>query len=152
MNRFALADTVEVIAHRGFSAVAPENTLASLRAAMEAGADALEFDLQVSADGVAFLFHDDTLDRTTDGAGAIREWAARDLEGVDGGSWFGERFRGDVEVGRDVLHVIVIIECLEELEHFACCGDIQFDGVLRDARDLVRFHRDLGVLERFRDS
>jgi glycerophosphoryl diester phosphodiesterase len=95
MSRFALAGTVEVIAHRGFSAVAPENTLASLRAAMEAGADALEFDLQVSADGVAFLLHDDTLNRTTDAAGPIREWSASDLDGVDAGAWFGQAFRGE---------------------------------------------------------
>ncbi len=95
MTHFTLPGAVEVIAHRGFSAVAPENTLASLRAAMEAGADALEFDLQVSADGVAFLFHDDTLDRTSDASGPIREWTARDLEGVDAGSWFGDGFRGE---------------------------------------------------------
>lgn len=95
MSHFTLPGPVEVIAHRGFSAAAPENTLASLRAAMDVGADALEFDLQVSADGVAFLFHDDTLDRTTDATGRIREWSARELEGLDAGSWFSEAFRGE---------------------------------------------------------
>ena len=107
MSRFAFSGPVEVIAHRGFSAVAPENTLASLRAGMEAGADALEFDLQVSADGVAFLFHDDTLDRTTDAGGPFRAWAARDLDGVDHGSWFDETFRGEpvapLEHGLDLV-------------------------------------------------
>ncbi len=95
MEPFAISGAAEVIAHRGFSAVAPENTLASLRAGMDAGADALEFDLQFGADGAAFLFHDDTLDRTTDAAGAIREWSSGELESVDAGSWFDPVFQGE---------------------------------------------------------
>ena len=95
MEPFPLPGVAEVIAHRGFSAVAPENTLASLRAGIDAGADALEFDLQFSADGQAFLFHDDTLDRTTDAAGPIRAWTSDELVGVDAGSWFDPVFRGE---------------------------------------------------------
>src|SRR4030042_6855801 len=56
-----------VIAHRGFSGKAPENTLASFKKAMEAGADVIEFDVRFSRDGHLIVFHDDTLERTTKG-------------------------------------------------------------------------------------
>lgn len=95
MDRFAIDGPAEIIAHRGFSAAAPENTLAALTAAIEAGADALEFDLQVTADGEPVLFHDDTLGRTTDAEGDIRGWVAAELAEVDAGSWFAEAFRGE---------------------------------------------------------
>lgn len=95
MGRFTLEGRAEVIAHRGFSAVAPENTLAALRAGIDVGADALEFDLQITGDGVPVLFHDDTLGRTTNGSGSIRSWSARELGELDAGSWFGADFRGE---------------------------------------------------------
>lgn len=95
MDRFAIDGPAEIIAHRGFSAAAPENTLAALRAAIDAGADALEFDLQVTADGEPVLFHDDTLGRTTDAEGYIRAWSAAELAEVDAGSWFADGFRGE---------------------------------------------------------
>ncbi len=60
-----------VIAHRGNRAHAPENTLPALLEAVARGADALEFDLRVSRDGQLVLFHDPTLERTTDGRGAV---------------------------------------------------------------------------------
>jgi glycerophosphoryl diester phosphodiesterase len=95
MDRFAFDGPAEIIAHRGFSAAAPENTLAALRAAIDAGADALEFDLQVTSDGEPVLFHDDTLERTTDAEGDIRAWSAAELAEVDAGFWFAEAFRGE---------------------------------------------------------
>lgn len=71
-----------VIGHRGSSADEPENTLAAFRTAWSAGVDWVEADVQPTADGIPVLLHDDTVDRTTDGHGAIRElpWATvRDL-------------------------------------------------------------------------
>jgi len=58
-----------VIAHRGFSGIAPENTLAAVRAAIEVGADMVEVDVTMTADGHVVCLHDETLDRTTDGQG-----------------------------------------------------------------------------------
>lgn len=84
-----------VVAHRGYSAVAPENTLAALRAAVAAGADAVEFDVRQTADGEAVLMHDPTVERTTDGEGPVRALTAVALRRLDAGRWKGEAFAGE---------------------------------------------------------
>lgn len=95
LRRFAFTGSAEIIAHRGYSARAPENTLAAIEAAIIAGADAVEFDLHVSSDGVPVLFHDATLARTTDGAGEVRELSFDELRSLDAGSWFSPAFAGE---------------------------------------------------------
>lgn len=92
---FALRGDVEIIAHRGFSAEAPENTVAALVAGVDAGADAVEFDLHTAGDGTPVLLHDETLRRTTDGRGRVTDFSARELAALDAGSWFGEEFAGE---------------------------------------------------------
>lgn len=82
----------EIIAHRGFSAVAPENTLAALAAAWDAGADAVEFDIHTAACGTPVLFHDDMLSRTTNGVGPLKRRTLAQLKRLDAGSWFGDGF------------------------------------------------------------
>lgn len=84
-----------VVGHRGASAAAPENTLAAFRLAWEAGVRWLETDVQPSDDGVPVLIHDDLLDRTTDGTGAVRDTRALDLAVLDAGDWFGADFSGE---------------------------------------------------------
>ncbi len=73
---FALSGEVEIIAHRGFSGEAPENTVAALRAGIEAGADAVELDLHTAGDGIPVLLHDEKLRRTTDGRGKVTDHTA----------------------------------------------------------------------------
>lgn len=82
-------------AHRGASAVAPENTMAAFRAAEEAGADGIELDVHLSSDGVPVVLHDATLERTSNGRGPVgsRSWA--ELSVLDAGSWFGPAFAGE---------------------------------------------------------
>jgi glycerophosphoryl diester phosphodiesterase len=92
---FDLDGPVEIVAHRGYSARAPENTLAALELAIAVGADALEFDVHAAACGVPMLFHDATLDRTTNGSGPIREKTVEELAGLDAGGWFGTEFAGE---------------------------------------------------------
>ncbi|MDX2027517.1 MAG: glycerophosphodiester phosphodiesterase [Alphaproteobacteria bacterium] len=84
-----------VIAHRGASALAPENTMAAFRLAREQGAVWIETDVKLTRDGVPILMHDDTLDRTTDGKGpvAAQDWA--DIKKLDAGSWFDPAFTGE---------------------------------------------------------
>lgn len=84
-----------VIGHRGAASRAPENTLAGLRAAAALAVRMVEFDAKLSADGVPVLMHDDTLNRTTDGRGAVRDtpWTALSL--LDAGGWFGSAFAGE---------------------------------------------------------
>lgn len=92
MNRPALP---RVIGHRGLAALAPENTLAGLRAAAGHGLSWVEFDVRLSRDGVVLLFHDDTLERTSDGAGLFNRLSAAELQALDAGSWFSPAFAGE---------------------------------------------------------
>ena len=90
-----------VIGHRGFSKAAPENTLPAFRLALLAGADLVELDTYPSRDGVWVVFHDTTLDRTTD---AVRRWGQKkvrvtsktvaELKQLDAGGWFAPRYAG----------------------------------------------------------
>lgn len=83
-----------VIAHRGASAYAPENTFAAFEKARLMGAQCIEFDVMLSADAEAFVFHDDFLHRTSNGKGLLAEHASTELLRLDAGSWFSNRFEG----------------------------------------------------------
>jgi len=80
---------VLAIGHRGAAAHRPENTMPSFERALELGADALEFDVTLSLDGVPVVIHDDTLDRTTDGRGRVEAVPLDDLRRLDAGKWKG---------------------------------------------------------------
>ncbi|MGQ5264690.1 glycerophosphodiester phosphodiesterase [Micromonospora sp. ZYX-F-536] len=84
-----------VIAHRGASAAAPENTLVAQEIARRGGADWIENDVQPSKDGIPFILHDSTVDRTTDGTGSIRNLTAAQIKALDAGSWFGPHYVGE---------------------------------------------------------
>lgn len=84
-----------VTAHRGSSALAPENTLASLRQAIADGADLAEVDVQRTADGELVLFHDDDLQRICGDPRLLRELTYREISGLDVGRWFGSQFIGE---------------------------------------------------------
>jgi glycerophosphoryl diester phosphodiesterase len=89
------SDAPRVIAHRGASAYAPENTRAAFRRAVELGADALELDVKLAGDGTVIVLHDQTLERTTNGNGDVRRFSYQDLEGLDAGGWLGGEFAGE---------------------------------------------------------
>ncbi|MFI9626528.1 glycerophosphodiester phosphodiesterase [Streptomyces sp. NPDC052042] len=83
-----------VIAHRGASSAAPENTLVSDEVARRGGAEYIENDVQPSKDGVPYVLHDSTVDRTTNGKGSIRSLTSTQLDALDAGSWFGPSYAG----------------------------------------------------------
>jgi glycerophosphoryl diester phosphodiesterase len=97
-----------IIAHRGFSARAPENTLLAFRMAVEAGADAIELDVQLTADGHVVVCHDDTVDRTTSGTGRIGQLSLAHIRELDAGR--GERIPLLSEVLDAFASVPTIIE------------------------------------------
>lgn len=98
---------LRAIAHRGASRVAPENTLPAIRAALELGAEFIELDVRETADGIAVLMHDATVDRTTSGIGQVAELTLAELQQLDAGSWFGAAFVGTrVPTLRDALALI----------------------------------------------
>lgn len=123
---------IEIIAHRGFSARAPENTLASIRAGLEAGADAVEWDMHVAACGTAVLIHDETLDRTTDGSGPVAERTFPQLRALDAGSWFHPEFARE--------RIPSFREALEEVRPFGATVYAEVKGC-RAPADLDRMAR-----------
>ncbi len=84
-----------VYAHRGASGYAPENTMAAFRKAVELGSHGIECDVQVTRDGKLIVCHDETLDRTTNGKGFIKDCDYEYIKGLDAGGWFGEKFKSE---------------------------------------------------------
>ncbi|MDP9147296.1 MAG: glycerophosphodiester phosphodiesterase [Acidobacteriota bacterium] len=103
-----------VIAHRGASGHAPENTLASFKKAIALGATFIETDLQLSRDARLVAIHDETVNRTTNGKGAVHDMTLAELRRLDAGSWFGSEFAGER------------IPTLEEILAFAKKYDVVF--------------------------
>ena len=120
------------VAHRGFSAAAPENTLAAVRKAVEAGADGCEFDVYASKDGVAVLMHDATVDRTTDGKGKVTGLSLAELKKLDAGSWKGKQFAGEP--------VPTLLDVLKALKGTGCRAviEVKTDGIAQAVVDAVR--------------
>lgn len=77
-----------IIAHRGASKHAPENTFAAFKRAIDAGADGIELDVRLAKDGVAVVFHDSSLKRIAGRNGKIAHYTSSELAGIDAGSWF----------------------------------------------------------------
>jgi glycerophosphoryl diester phosphodiesterase len=82
-------------AHRGASAVCPENTMAAFRKSLALGATGIETDVQMTKDGGLVLIHDEELSRTTDGSGYVKDKTLQEVLEVDAGSWFGAEFKGE---------------------------------------------------------
>lgn len=84
-----------IVAHRGASRAAPENTLAAFRLAADQGARWIEFDVSLIGDGTPVILHDATLERCTDHRGPLARLAADDLAAIDAGGWFGPDFAAE---------------------------------------------------------
>ena len=96
-----------VIAHRGASAHAPENTIASFQLAKQHHADAIEFDVKLSADRQVVVIHDSTVDRTTDGSGKVSELSLAEIKELDSSSKFDKKFSGEkIPSLQEVLQLI----------------------------------------------
>jgi glycerophosphoryl diester phosphodiesterase len=80
-----------IIAHRGASALAPENTFAAFQKAIDVGAEGIEFDVRLAKDGVPVVFHDFGLKRICFQAGRVSDLSAEELQKLDAGSWFNAR-------------------------------------------------------------
>jgi glycerophosphoryl diester phosphodiesterase len=80
------------IAHRGASGSAPEHTRPAFERALEFGVDMIELDVQLSRDGELVVIHDTDLQRTTNGAGAVRERSFAEIKTLDAGAWYGQQF------------------------------------------------------------
>ena len=85
----------KIVAHRGASGDAPENTLAAIRMAADHGATWIEIDVNISRDAVPVLFHDDGLSRCSNGDGLVIEHTLESLQSLDMGTWFSAEFAGE---------------------------------------------------------
>lgn len=98
---------VENTAHRGASGLAPENTLAAMRKALEYQVDYIELDVQETKDGQIIVLHDDDIKRTSNRQGVIWEMSFNDLKDVDAGSWKNPEFKGEpIPLLRDVINLV----------------------------------------------
>lgn len=119
-----------IIAHRGDSFARPENTLAAFQAALEAGAELIEFDVQLTKDGQVVVIHDATVDRTTDGMGPVNELTLHELRGLSAG--YPTRFGGAFEDER----IPTLSEALSFLGRRArLMIEIKREAVTNDAED-----------------
>jgi glycerophosphoryl diester phosphodiesterase len=84
-----------VVAHRGASGYAPENTMAAIKKAITMGVDMIEIDVQLSKDKEVVLMHDLTVDRTTNGKGKVRDLYLEEIKKLDAGKWFSSEFSGE---------------------------------------------------------
>ncbi len=135
---FEDSDQVIIVAHRGAMTEKPENTLIAFRHAITQGADIVEIDLWTSSDGYLFILHDPTLDRTTNGTGYATDYTIDELQNLDAGSWFGERWTGErIPSFKEVLQwateedVILLLDLKEQGHEFAerVSRDVKMYGI-----------------------
>jgi len=140
------------VAHRGYSAIAPENTLPALAAGVLAGATFIEFDVRTTADGVPVVIHDRSVDRTTDGEGNVWELTLDEVSALDAGSWFSPAYTG--------IKVPLLSEVLDLLQPPAVPADFTPEGgaqllleikppaTLEQVKNIVGQVAEAGLLER----
>jgi glycerophosphoryl diester phosphodiesterase len=120
------AARLHVIAHRGASAEAPENTLVAFRRALEIGVDGVELDAHLSADGVPVVIHDPLLERTTDGHGLVKDQPLAALRRLDAGRRFDERFAGErIPTLAEALEALRGVRVIVEIKN----GPLYYPGI-----------------------
>lgn len=124
-----------VIAHRGDSGAAPENTLAAIQRAIEIGVDMIEIDVHLTKDGIPVVIHDDTINRTSDGKGRVRELTFEQLQKFDSGAWFSEKYKGEKIPSLQQVLSLIYGKCglLIEVKH----GSGKYPGIEKRVLDLI---------------
>jgi len=134
-----------IAAHRGDRASAPENTVAAFEAAVSGGSDFLEADVRRTADGRAVVIHDATVDRTTNGSGAVAALTLDEIRSLDAGSWYAPGFAGEpVPLFEEFLDVLVVadVPALVELKGEWSADEVAsiMDGIyFRGVQNLIVF-------------
>lgn len=113
----------QIIGHRGVAAYAPENTLEGIHTAADMGVEWVELDVKLTKDDVPIIFHDDTLDRTTNGTGDLKDFTLEELKELDAGSWFADGFAtSTIPTLEEVVDVLIEREMGLNLEIKPCPG------------------------------
>ena len=131
-----------IIAHRGDLSTAPENTLPAFQRAWDAGADGVELDVRVTRDGQLVVFHDGTLDRTSNGRGPVSSCTLEEIRSLDMGSWFDPVFKGETaptldEVFESLPHDFLInVEMKVVLKGMKQIAHLVAETIARHARSV----------------
>ncbi|MBQ6874565.1 MAG: glycerophosphodiester phosphodiesterase [Clostridia bacterium] len=128
----------KIIAHRGFSGKYPENTMLAFSKAVEIGADGIELDVHFTKDGEIVIIHDETIDRTTDGTGFVRDYTYEELSRFNA---YG-RFEGQFEFQR-IPTLREYFELVKDVEGFITnielkTGIFEYEGIEKAVIDLVK--------------
>lgn len=136
-----------LIAHRGASAYAPEHTLSAYQLAFDLDADYIEIDLQQTQDGVLVAFHDETIERTTNGTGAVSDYTYEELKALDAGSWFNEAFPEQKQFQEEGIVRLedIVDEFGKEAKYYIETKQPFTDGQLEG--QLVQLLEEYGLLE-----
>ena len=127
-----------IIAHRGDSARAPENTLAAFRSAVDAGADGIELDVRLTKDGEVVVFHDSSLTRIAGRKNKLIQLTADELRDVDAGSWFDRKKQSLANAKFAQEKIPTLAETLATLETFEGLLYIELKGRDEDIERLAR--------------
>jgi glycerophosphoryl diester phosphodiesterase len=119
-----------VIGHRGAAAYAPENTISSFTKAAQLGAKWIEFDVMLSSDGIPMIFHDETLNRTTNGRGYVADYTFSQLRTLDAGAWFDFRCAGE--------RIPALQQALEFLQNAKLAANIEIKPLPGEDKATVR--------------
>lgn len=134
-----ILNRTQITAHRGYSAVAPENTLYAFKEAVEIGADYIELDVQLTADEQLVVFHDKTIERTTNGKGKLSEYTYDELQKFSAGKWFGKD---------DTFADAKIVLLSEVLENFG--NDILFNIEIKNSGNIKKTaEKTVAVIEEY---
>ena len=135
----------KVIAHRGSSLRAPENTMAAFRLALEQGADGIELDVQMTRDGELVVIHDERLDRTTSGSGYLYQRNYTDINSVDAGSWFSHKYVGE-KIPR-LSEVLDLLQGSHKLLNIELkTGIVLYDGIEQQLVSLLSRYSSIDVV------
>lgn len=126
-----------VIAHRGDSVNAPENTIASFQRAIDIGVGGIELDIHMSKDGYLVVIHDERVDRTTDGTGYVKDFTLKELKELDAGIIFSAKFAGErIPTLEEVLELIGNRDLLLNIE--VKSGVIMYPGIEEKLIEVIR--------------
>lgn len=125
----------KIIAHRGASALAPENTMAAFELAYEQGAEGIETDVHLTKDNIPVLIHDENVKRTTNSTGYIKDYTFDQLKQLDAGSWFSVKYAGS--------EIISLEEFLNWTQDKALCLNIELKNNKIDYKNLENIVYDM---------
>ncbi len=126
-----------IIAHRGASAYAPENTMSSFRKALFMGSDGIELDVQLTIDGHPVVIHDEKIDRTSNGSGFVKNLTFEELGRYDFGGWYSSEFTGEkISALSEVLELLSDKEMLLNIE--LKNNVVKYEGMEKTVINLIR--------------